>query len=206
MDELEQARQEIDAVDAQLAALFERRMRAVVQVARYKQGPRPAHPRPGPGRAGCCKRRRTGSRTRPCGPITWTMCANRMEVARQYEALLLGPQPGGLPGGWRGRLPTSPCASCSPTPRRSAAPPGTRCSPGSRRGDAARGVVPFENSHAGDVSAVLDLCYRHPELWVVQVYDLPGASEPAGAPRHPPSRRCAMCTAISRPSPRARPF
>ena len=35
------------------------------------------------------------------------------------------------------------------------------------------GVVPFENSHAGDVSAVLDLCYNHPALWVVDVYDLP---------------------------------
>ena len=41
------------------------------------------------------------------------------------------------------------------------------------RGDAAHGVVPFENSHAGDVSAVLDLCYNHPALWVVDVYDLP---------------------------------
>lgn len=41
------------------------------------------------------------------------------------------------------------------------------------RGDTAHGVVPFENSHAGDVSAVLDLCYNHPELWVVDVYDLP---------------------------------
>ena len=41
------------------------------------------------------------------------------------------------------------------------------------RGDAARGVVPFENSHAGDVSAVLDLCYNHPALWVVDVYDMP---------------------------------
>ena len=40
-------------------------------------------------------------------------------------------------------------------------------------GEAAHGVVPFENSHAGDVSAVLDLCYNHPELWVVDVYDLP---------------------------------
>ena len=41
------------------------------------------------------------------------------------------------------------------------------------KGDAAHGVVPFENSHAGDVSAVLDLCYNHPGLWVVDVYDLP---------------------------------
>ncbi len=41
------------------------------------------------------------------------------------------------------------------------------------QGDASHGVVPFENSHAGDVSAVLDLCYNYPELWVVDVYDLP---------------------------------
>ena len=36
MDALEQARTEIDTVDAQLAALFERRMAAVLQVAEYK--------------------------------------------------------------------------------------------------------------------------------------------------------------------------
>ena len=37
MDALEQARAEIDEVDAQLAALFERRMAAVLQVAEYKR-------------------------------------------------------------------------------------------------------------------------------------------------------------------------
>lgn len=37
MDALEQARAEIDTVDAQLAALFERRMAAVLQVAEYKR-------------------------------------------------------------------------------------------------------------------------------------------------------------------------
>ena len=37
MDTLEQARAEIDGVDAQLAALFERRMAAVLSVAQYKQ-------------------------------------------------------------------------------------------------------------------------------------------------------------------------
>ena len=37
MDALEQARREIDTVDAQLAALFERRMKAVLSVAEYKK-------------------------------------------------------------------------------------------------------------------------------------------------------------------------
>ena len=37
MDALDKARAEIDAVDAQLAALFERRMAAVLAVAEYKK-------------------------------------------------------------------------------------------------------------------------------------------------------------------------
>ena len=37
MDALDKARREIDAVDAELAALFERRMAAVLAVAKYKQ-------------------------------------------------------------------------------------------------------------------------------------------------------------------------
>ena len=37
MDALEQARREIDTVDAQLAALFERRMKVVLSVAEYKK-------------------------------------------------------------------------------------------------------------------------------------------------------------------------
>ena len=36
MDLLQQARAEIDTVDAEMAALFERRMRAVADVVRYK--------------------------------------------------------------------------------------------------------------------------------------------------------------------------
>ena len=42
MDALEHARAEIDEVDAQLAALFERRMAAVLQVAEYKRAHGPA--------------------------------------------------------------------------------------------------------------------------------------------------------------------
>lgn len=37
MDELSRARAEIDQVDAQMAQLFERRMRAVRSIAQYKQ-------------------------------------------------------------------------------------------------------------------------------------------------------------------------
>ena len=136
MDELEQARREIDEVDAQLAALFERRMQAVMR------------------------------------PYYLDHVRNRMAVARQYEALLLGQNRvayQGVEGAFahialRNLFPHAEAISC---------PTWDEVFAKVSAGDAARGVVPFENSHAGDVSAVLDLCYRHPELWVVQVYDLP---------------------------------
>ena len=49
-------------------------------------------------------------------------------------------------------------------------------------GDAAYGVLPFENSHAGDVSAVLDLCFAHPGLYVTEVCDLPVRQNLLGLP------------------------
>ena len=41
------------------------------------------------------------------------------------------------------------------------------------RGDAYCGVLPFENSNAGDVSAVLDLLYAHPGLKVAACVTCP---------------------------------
>lgn len=73
MDALEQARREIDTVDAQLAALFERRMKAVLSVAEYKK----AHGLPifDAAREKVVRTRpKRGSGTRPCAPITGTMC------------------------------------------------------------------------------------------------------------------------------------
>ena len=72
MDTLEQARAEIDAVDAQLAALFERRMAAVLSVAQYKQ----AHGLPyfdAARRRWCWKRLRPASGTLPSGLTIKTM-------------------------------------------------------------------------------------------------------------------------------------
>ena len=49
-------------------------------------------------------------------------------------------------------------------------------------GRAAFGVLPFENSHAGDVAAVLDLCYAHRDIFVTAVYDLPVRQNLLGLP------------------------
>ena len=90
MDALEQARREIDTVDAQLAALFERRMKAVLSVAEYKK----AHGLPifdaARGRRWCWTRPKRGSGTRPCAPYYRDHVQNMMDVAKQYEAAVLG--------------------------------------------------------------------------------------------------------------------
>lgn len=50
------------------------------------------------------------------------------------------------------------------------------------QGDAAYGVLPFENSQAGDVSEVLDLCLEHPSCYIQRMYDLPVSQNLLGLP------------------------
>ena len=73
MDALEQARAEIDAVDTQLAALFERRMAAVLQVVEYKR----AHGLPiydAARETAVLERLRPAFSLPPCGPIIRITC------------------------------------------------------------------------------------------------------------------------------------
>ena len=48
--------------------------------------------------------------------------------------------------------------------------------------DAQFGVLPFENSNAGDVSTVLDLLYTHPDIIIARMCDLPIRQELLGVP------------------------
>ena len=171
MDTLEQARAEIDAVDGQLAALFERRMAAVLSVAQYKQ----AHGLPifdAAREAVVLEKAAARIQNAALRPYYKDHVQNMMDVAKQYEAEVLGRNRAayqGVEGAFahialRALFPHAEAVSC---------PTWDEVFDAVSRGDTAPGVVPFENSHAGDVSAVLDLCYNHPELWVVDVYDLP---------------------------------
>ena len=171
MDTLEQARAEIDAVDGQLAALFERRMAAVLSVAQYKQ----AHGLPifdAAREAVVLEKAAARIRNAALRPYYKDHVQNMMDVAKQYEAEVLGRNRAayqGVEGAFahialRALFPHAEAVSC---------PTWDEVFDAVSRGDTAHVVVPFENSHAGDVSAVLDLCYNHPELWVVDVYDLP---------------------------------
>ena len=204
MDALDKARAEIDAVDAQLAALFERRMAAVLAVAEYKK----AHGLPifDAAREAVVLDKAAARIQEPAlRPYYRDHVQNMMDVAKQYEAAVLGRNRAayqGVEGAFahialKALFPHAEAISY-PTwdevfdaVERGDASHGVVPFENSHagdvsavltwdevfdaveRGDASHGVVPFENSHAGDVSAVLDLCYNHPDLWVVDVYDLP---------------------------------
>ena len=171
MDALEQARAEIDTVDAQLAALFERRMAAVLQVAEYKR----AHGLPvydAARETAVLEKAAARIQDPALRPYYKDHVQNLMDVAKQYEAVVLGQNRAAYQG-VEGAFAHIALRALFPHAEAVSYPTWDEVFDAVERGDAARGVVPFENSHAGDVSAVLDLCYNHPALWVVDVYDLP---------------------------------
>ena len=89
MDALEQARAEIDTVDAQLAALFERRMAAVLQVAEYKR----AHGLPvydAARETAVLEKAAARIQNAALRPYYKDHVQNMMAVAKQYEAEVLG--------------------------------------------------------------------------------------------------------------------
>ena len=171
MDALDKARAEIDAVDAQLAALFERRMAAVLAVAAYKK----AHGLPifDAAREAVVLDKAAARIQEPAlRPYYRDHVQNMMDVAKQYEAAVLGRNRAAYQG-VEGAFAHIALKALFPHAEAISYPTWDEVFDAVERGDASHGVVPFENSHAGDVSAVLDLCYNHPGLWVVDVYDLP---------------------------------
>ncbi len=171
MDELEKARQEIDEVDDALASLFERRMDAVLRVAEYKK----THGLPiydAEREAQVVEKAADRIQNPTLRPYYIDHVKNRMELARQYEAEVMGRNRAAYQG-VEGAFAHVALKALFPHAEAVSYPTWDDVFNAVSCGDANWGVVPFENSHAGDVSAVLDLCYNHPELWVVDMYDLP---------------------------------
>ena len=102
MDALEQARAEIDTVDAQLAALFERRMAAVLQVAEYKR----THGLPiyDAAREAAVLDKNTARITdEELRPYYRAFLNDAMSVSRAYQRAMLGRDTAayqGVPGAW----------------------------------------------------------------------------------------------------------
>lgn len=171
MENLTAARAEIDLIDSAMAQLFSRRMAAVQQVAAYKK----AHGMPVLDAAreeAVVQKNLTLLPDAQYAVYYEDFIRHNMGLSRALQKRLLGQDTvayQGVEGAFshialRALFPHCTEKACATWDEVCAAV---------LSGDAAAGVLPFENSHAGDVSEVLDLCFANEALCVSAVYDLP---------------------------------
>ena len=171
MDQLQQARAQIDEIDAKMAALFEQRMQAVGQVAQYKA--RTGKQVFDPAREALVLEKNTARVQNPeLQPYYREFLKKALAVSRAYQHVLIGQDVAayqGVEGAWSHIA----LRQLFPFAKAQAYSTWNEVVEAVERGDAYCGVLPFENSNAGDVSAVLDLLYAHPGLKVACMCDLP---------------------------------
>ena len=168
-NELEQARREIDAVDAEMAALFCRRMDAVRRVAAYKQAR---------GLPVLDASREEAVVAKNCARLPDEAYAeyyedfirHTMGLSRAFQRAVLGMGTVAYQG-VEGAFSHIALTRLFQHVRAQAYPTWAEVFDAVAGGDAAYGVLPFENSHAGDVSEVLDLCYAHRDICVAEAGD-----------------------------------
>ena len=147
MDPLEAARRQIDAVDAQLAALFEQRMAAVLQVAEYKK----AHGLPifDPAReAVVLDKAAARIRSEDLRPYYRDHVQNMMDLAKAYEAQQMGCNRVAYQG-VEGAFAHIALRALFPHGEALACPTWDEVFDAVERGEAVCGVLPFENSQIG---------------------------------------------------------
>ena len=180
MDQLEQARSRIDAIDKQMAALFEQRMAAVADVAAYKQ--RHGLPVLDSGREQQVVQKNLALlQSAELRPFYADYIKHQMALSRQYQQQVLGRDQVAYQG-VEGAFAHIALKKLFPRAKEVACTTWNGVFEAVLSGEAAYGVLPFENSHSGDVSAVLDLCFSTPGVYVTAVYDLPVRQNLLGLP------------------------
>ena len=179
MNQLEQARAQIDTMDRQMAALFEQRMAAVRQVIEYKQAT--GMPILDSGREAQVIEKNTAYIAEEVlRPYYADLLRAQMALSRQYQAYVLGRDVVAHQGA-EGAYSHIALTRLFPRARALSLATFDEVFDAVQDGRAAYGVIPFENSTAGDVSDVLDLLYNH-SLYIVQMYDLPIRHNLLGVP------------------------
>lgn len=171
MNKLESARVQINEIDKQMAALFERRMQAVADVAAYKA----QHDLPvlDSGREQVVLSQNVALiQDEVLKPFYADYITHQMALSRQYQAQTLGRDRVAYQG-VEGAFSHIALKALFPRAKEISYPTWGQVFEAVKAGDVSYGVLPFENSHAGDVSAVLDLCFAYPDISVTAVYDLP---------------------------------
>lgn len=173
MDKLCAARVEIDQIDREMARLFARRMTAVEEVASYKK----EH---GLAVLDAAREEEVVAKNKTLLPREAVAFADlyedflrhNMALSRAWQQRILGRDAVAYQG-VQGAFSHIALTRLFPYARAVAQPTWDGVVDAVERGEAAYGVLPFENSHAGDVSEVLDLCFAHEAICVSAMYDLP---------------------------------
>ncbi|MXQ72682.1 bifunctional chorismate mutase/prephenate dehydratase [Clostridiaceae bacterium DONG20-135] len=169
MDQLEQARVEINAIDKEMAALFERRMQAVNDVAAYKL----AHQLPildVSREQAVIRKNLEYLQDESLKPYFQQVLEMMMQVSRDFQKHKIGQRCVVYPGveGAFSHIAAKqlfPEASLHQVYTFEEAFQAVEC------GEAEFGVVPFENSYTGEVGEVLDHLLYY-DLHIQDVYDL----------------------------------
>lgn len=173
MNLLEEARNEIDEIDSAMAELFVRRMESVKKVVAHKQANNLPVFDSSREEAVIAKNlaRLPSTVQEELGSFYKDFIVHNMNVAKAFQRKTLsadrvGYQ--GVPGAFshiakQNLFPHAPEQSFETW---------KEVVDAVEDGTVTFGVLPFENSHAGDVSEVLDLCFTHPNIHVSAVYDL----------------------------------
>ncbi len=114
--------------------------------------------------ARCCRTRRTPNSTRTLSATPWACPA-------RFNARVLATGPVAYQG-VEGAFSHIALTRLFHHARAQAYPTWAQVFDAVAGGDAAYGVLPFENSHAGDVSEVLDLCFAHREICACSRYTI----------------------------------
>jgi len=168
MDELQQAREEIDRVDREMAQLFVRRMRAVEQVADYKR----KHGLPIFDEArenAVVAKNSTRVEDEELRPYYVEFLRDTMKASRHYQRKRLSGMKVAF-SGIEGAFASIAAARILPDAERLPCPDFAAAYRAVVEGDADVAVLPIENSTAGEVGQVIDLMFSG-GLVVTGIYD-----------------------------------
>lgn len=173
MNLLEEARAEIDQIDQSMAKLFVQRMNAVKNVVAYKQQEQLPILDSSREEAVIEKNlsRLSPEEREELEDFYKTFIINNMNVAKSFQQRIIAQDKVAYQG-VAGAFSHIVKRNLFPHAPEQAYDTWKEVVQAVEEGMVTYGVLPFENSHAGDVSEVLDLCYSHPSIHVCAMYDL----------------------------------
>ena len=170
MDELDKIRQNINEIDEKMASLFEQRMHAAEQVAAYKT--KHSLPILDKTREKALIERNTAFiQNETYIPYYEEFLTGLMALSRAYQRACIAGDTVAFQGA-EGAFSHIALRGIFPGAKELAANTFGEVFSLLEAGEAAYGVIPFENSFAGEVGEVFDLLFSH-NLYICDMYDLP---------------------------------